>query len=102
MFDSTRLLLFLTAALLLAVAPGPGMLYVLARTLAGGKREGLLSALGTLLGGREHGFAAALGCGILCRQVCRGSISLLPGRQNDQGCTEGRAERRPKSKRVSG
>src|SRR5258706_15928185 len=51
MFDSTRLLLFLTAAVLLAVAPGPGMLYVLARSLAGGKREGALSALGTFLGG---------------------------------------------------
>jgi threonine/homoserine/homoserine lactone efflux protein len=70
MFDSTRLLLFLTAALLLAVAPGPGMLYVLARTLAGGKREGLLSALGTLLGGMVHVFAAALGVSvILARSV---------------------------------
>jgi threonine/homoserine/homoserine lactone efflux protein len=65
MFDSTRLLLFLTAALLLAVAPGPGMLYVLARTLAGGKREGLRSALGTLLGGMVHVFAAALGVSII-------------------------------------
>jgi len=65
MFDSTRLLLFLTAALLLAVAPGPGMLYVLARTLAGGKREGLLSALGTLLGGMVHVFAAALGISVI-------------------------------------
>jgi len=36
--DSSRLLLFLTAGLLLAIAPGPGMLYVLARSLAGGKR----------------------------------------------------------------
>ena len=65
MFDSTRLLLFLTAALLLAVAPGPGMLYVLARTLAGGKREGLLSALGTLLGGMVHVLAAALGVSVI-------------------------------------
>ncbi|HVR23967.1 MAG TPA: LysE family translocator [Candidatus Polarisedimenticolia bacterium] len=65
MFDPTRLLLFLTAALLLAVAPGPGMLYVLARTLAGGKREGLLSALGTLLGGMVHVFAAALGVSVV-------------------------------------
>jgi threonine/homoserine/homoserine lactone efflux protein len=40
MVDSTRLLVFLGAAILLAIAPGPGMLYVLARTLAGGRREG--------------------------------------------------------------
>jgi threonine/homoserine/homoserine lactone efflux protein len=65
MFDSTRLLLFLTAALMLAVAPGPGMLYVLARCLAGGKREGVLSALGTFLGGMVHVFAAALGVSVI-------------------------------------
>jgi threonine/homoserine/homoserine lactone efflux protein len=65
MFDSTRFLLFLTAALLLAIAPGPGMLYVLARSLAGGKREGVLSALGTFLGGMVHVFAAALGISII-------------------------------------
>ena len=65
MFDSTRFFLFLTAAVLLAVAPGPGMLYVLARCLAGGKREGVLSALGTFLGGMVHVFAAALGVSII-------------------------------------
>lgn len=65
MFDSTRFFLFLTAAVLLAIAPGPGMLYVLARSLAGGKREGVLSALGTFLGGMGHVFAAALGVSVV-------------------------------------
>src|SRR5437588_7018531 len=65
MFDSTKVFLFLTAAVLLAIAPGPGMLYVLARSLAGGKREGVLSALGTFLGGMVHVFAAALGISII-------------------------------------
>lgn len=65
MFESTRIVLFLTAAMLLAIAPGPGMLYVLARSLAGGKREGVLSALGTFLGGMVHVFAAALGISIV-------------------------------------
>src|SRR4029077_191607 len=65
MFDSTRFIVFLTAAVLLAVAPGPGMLYVLARSLAGGKREGVLSAFGTFLGGMVHVFAAALGVSIV-------------------------------------
>ena len=63
--DSARLFLFLTAALLLAIAPGPGMLYVLARSLAGGKREGVLSALGTFLGGMIHVCAAALGVSVI-------------------------------------
>ena len=65
MFDFTRITLFLTAAVLLAIAPGPGMLYVLARSLAGGKREGVLSAIGTFLGGMVHVFAAALGLSII-------------------------------------
>lgn len=65
MFNWTRLVLFLTAAVVLAIAPGPGMLYVLARSLAGGKGEGVLSAFGTFLGGIVHVFAAALGISII-------------------------------------
>lgn len=65
MLDWTRFAIFLTAAVLLAIAPGPGMLYVLARSLAGGKREGVLSAFGTFLGGMVHVFAAALGVSII-------------------------------------
>lgn len=61
MIDPHRFSLFLGAATLLAVAPGPGMLYVLARTLAGGRREGVLSSLGTFLGGLAHVIAAATG-----------------------------------------
>jgi threonine/homoserine/homoserine lactone efflux protein len=65
MFHPARFALFLSAAILLAVAPGPGMLYVLARSLAGGKREGVLSALGTLAGGMAHVFAAAAGVSLI-------------------------------------
>jgi threonine/homoserine/homoserine lactone efflux protein len=62
---SAKLLVFLTAALLLAIAPGPGMLYVLSRSLAGGKREGILSALGTFVGGMVHVVAAAAGVSLI-------------------------------------
>lgn len=80
MFDSTRLILFLTAAVLLAIAPGPGMLYVLARSLAGGKREGVLSALGTFLGGMVHVLAAALGVSvILARSATAFSVVKYAG-----------------------
>lgn len=65
MFDTGRLFLFLAAAALLAIAPGPGMLYVLARSLAGGRREGVFSALGTFLGGMVHVLAAALGLSVV-------------------------------------
>jgi threonine/homoserine/homoserine lactone efflux protein len=65
MFGAAKFYLFLTAAVLLAIAPGPGMLYVLARSLAGGKREGVLSAFGTFIGGMVHVLAAALGVSII-------------------------------------
>ena len=65
MVTSSTFLVFLTAAILLAIAPGPGMLYVLARTLAGGRREGVLSSLGTFLGGLVHVIAAATGLSIV-------------------------------------
>ncbi len=61
MFDAHRFVLFFAAALLLAVTPGPGFFYVLARTLAGGRREGFQSSIGTFFGGLFHVFAAALG-----------------------------------------
>src|SRR5437867_4588437 len=65
MIHATQFFLFLSAALLLAIAPGPGMLYVLARTLAGGKREGILSSLGTFCGGMAHVLAAAAGLSVV-------------------------------------
>jgi threonine/homoserine/homoserine lactone efflux protein len=65
MIDSGKLALFLTAAVLLAIAPGPGMLYVLARSLAGGRREGVLSSLGTFVGGMVHVMAAAAGVSVV-------------------------------------
>lgn len=61
MFDTHRFLLFFAAALVLAITPGPGIFYVLARTLAGGRREGALSSLGTFVGGLFHVLGAALG-----------------------------------------
>ena len=65
MVETNKLALFLTASLLLAATPGPGMLYVLSRTVAGGKREGVLSSLGTFLGGMVHVFAAAAGLSVV-------------------------------------
>ncbi|HTB17578.1 MAG TPA: LysE family translocator [Bryobacteraceae bacterium] len=58
---TSRFLVFLSAALILAITPGPGIFYVLARSLRGGRREGALSAAGTFLGGLVHVAAAAFG-----------------------------------------
>lgn len=39
--DAATFLLFLTAALAFAVTPGPGIFYVLTRSLKGGRAEGI-------------------------------------------------------------
>jgi len=59
------LLAFAFAAVVLAITPGPGIAYVVARTVAGGRAEGLASCLGTGLGGLVHVLAAALGLSLL-------------------------------------
>ena len=61
MLLTSRFLVFLGAALILAITPGPGIFYVLARSLRGGRREGVLSTAGTFLGGLVHVAAAAFG-----------------------------------------
>jgi threonine/homoserine/homoserine lactone efflux protein len=61
-------LAFLAAAAILAVTPGPGIAYVIARTAAGGRREGLASCLGTAIGGMVHVVAAAVGLSALLAQ----------------------------------
>ena len=59
---------FLLAATVLAITPGPGLAYVVARTVAGGRAEGLASCCGTALGGLLHVVAAALGLSLLIAQ----------------------------------
>jgi len=61
-------LAFLFAAVVLAITPGPGIAYVVARTVAGGRSEGLASCFGTGLGGLLHVLAAALGLSLLVAQ----------------------------------
>ena len=59
---------FLMTAVVLAVTPGPGIAYVVARTVSGGRKEGLASCLGTGVGGMAHVLAAALGISVLIAQ----------------------------------
>ena len=65
---------FLIAALVLAVTPGPSITYVVARTVAGGRPEGLASCIGTGIGGLLHVLAAALGLSLL---VLLGSVCVV-------------------------
>lgn len=59
--DLTQFAFYFAAALLLAVTPGPGIFYVAARTLAGGRAEGIASSFGTGLGGMVHVLTGSLG-----------------------------------------
>ena len=52
---------FLAAALVLALLPGPSIFYVSTRSLAAGRLEGLASGAGTGIGGMVHVAAGALG-----------------------------------------
>src|SRR5882724_6622429 len=59
--SGANLSLFLLAAIIIAAVPGPGIFYVAARTLSGGRQAGMASTFGTALGGLVHVVAGGLG-----------------------------------------
>lgn len=63
--DASTLSLFVSAALVLLVTPGPAVIYIVTRSVEQGRRAGLLSVLGILLGTLFHIAAAALGISAL-------------------------------------
>jgi threonine/homoserine/homoserine lactone efflux protein len=54
-------LLFIAASIVLAIVPGPDMIYMLSRCIAQGRRAGVMAAIGFNLGGYVHLTAAVLG-----------------------------------------
>lgn len=56
---------FLAASLVLALTPGPAVVYLLTRTLAQGRRAGLASVLGVALGNLGNALGAAIGLAAL-------------------------------------
>jgi threonine/homoserine/homoserine lactone efflux protein len=65
LFDAATFGTYLGAAGALVAAPGPGQALVMARTLQGGVRAGLLTSVGLNLGTVVHTVAAALGLSAL-------------------------------------
>ncbi|MDM8518586.1 LysE family translocator [Anaerolineales bacterium HSG6] len=65
MFDTASLIIFITAALALLLAPGPAVLYIVARSLEQGRMAGIVSAFGIALGAVVHVIFAALGLSAL-------------------------------------
>lgn len=56
---------FLVASFILAVTPGPGVLYIVTRSLVQGRRFGLASVAGVALGNLGNALAASLGLAAL-------------------------------------
>ena len=54
-------LVFFAAAFVLAAAPGPGVVYIVARTLAQGRRSGLVSVAGVAAGNFGNAVFASIG-----------------------------------------
>lgn len=58
--DASTFVLFVAAALALLLVPGPAVLYIVARSVEGGRLAGLVSVLGVELGTLGHGVFAAV------------------------------------------
>jgi threonine/homoserine/homoserine lactone efflux protein len=63
--DPGTLAVFALASLALAVVPGPAVLYIVAQSIYGGRRAGVVSALGVANGGLVHVLAAVIGLSAL-------------------------------------
>ena len=63
--DPALIAAFSLAVLLLSLAPGPDMLFIVANAAAGGRRAGLVAALGMSTGLAGHTLAAAFGLGMV-------------------------------------
>ena len=63
--DLAGLGLFIAAALVLLITPGPAVLYIVARSIDQGRRAGLVSMLGVHAGTLVHAAAAAAGLSAL-------------------------------------
>src|SRR3990167_4860365 len=65
MFDISTLLLFVTASLLLIVAPGPDIVFLVSQGALRGPRAGFVTAMGLAAGNLVHTVAAALGVSVI-------------------------------------
>jgi threonine/homoserine/homoserine lactone efflux protein len=63
--DWPLLTVFLVASFMLAVTPGPGVLYIVTRSVTQGRRSGLASVAGVALGNLGNALAASLGLAAL-------------------------------------
>lgn len=80
MVPTSHLLAFVVASFVLVVVPGPSVMFVIGRSLALGRRAGLLTVLGNTLGMLPLVVAVALGVGaVVQRSVVVFTVLKLAG-----------------------
>jgi threonine/homoserine/homoserine lactone efflux protein len=80
MFETTTLLAFIGASMIVLLTPGPGVLYVVTRGAVQGRRAGVVSAAGLSAGAFVHVIAAVVGLSaILATSATAFNIVKLAG-----------------------
>lgn len=67
MFSISTLFLFMGAAVLLILIPGPDLIFAITQGITNGRKAGIYTAIGLALGNTVHTLAAALGLSILVK-----------------------------------
>jgi len=67
MFSLTTLLTFIGVSILLTLAPGPDILFVITQGISNGRKAGIFTALGLAFGNSIHTMGAVLGVSIIFR-----------------------------------
>lgn len=66
--EITKIMYFITASVMLTLAPGPDIIFVIIQSISQGKKAGIATALGLCTGILVHTTAAALGISIIIHQ----------------------------------
>jgi hypothetical protein len=80
--DFANLVVFVAAALVLLLTPGPAVLYIVTRSIDQGRRAGLVSMLGVHVGTLVHVGAAPVGGSLVVRdEPVHGAFGKANARQ---------------------
>ena len=93
--DPGTLAVFALASFALAVVPGPAVLYIVAQSVHGGRRAGVVSALGVASGGMVHVLSAVIGLSALLAASAEAFTAVkIVGAATSSGSGSGRCSRR--------
>ncbi len=67
MIDGSTLFLFIGASVILTLAPGPDIIFLITQGVSRGRRAGIFTAMGLASGCLVHTTAAALGVSVIFR-----------------------------------